>query len=1129
MRHTSVLALVALLALLPAHAVAARDAPKATVHGRSLVVMNHTKPSDGVDELWATNSTEQFSPTMNGTDEYYPYPIMNGTDEYYPYPIMNGTDEYYPYPIIDDEYWVPPTSYGPWSDVSNVTLVVHFPETELAAFDDDAFRAQFEAMYKRALASGLDVPMANITILNITRGPAAGGSWNMTEESATEREYEYVNATGEYVEDATGEPVYARGRRLMNHDSDYSPNATYAGVRVHSVIEVESNQADEVVSQLGSFYSGRGDFFEIFEPMASAYGRALLRRTTSDNYYYYPTTPSDAEIGYTPSSNANITVTVLFPTLDFSNASAATEQLSAAVVRSVSAAMSVPAANVTVLNITRGPREGEWMIEPRTAVGSTEPMPERRSLLSHGADSDFDPTVDYQGTRVRFTVSLASSDQAVGWAERIGSMSDLQWLFENMVEEYGRALLRRVVSRYYNSLPTPEYEYDDWSGNGGQWEGPGAPRNFTVIFAFEDEYNNMTQAGFNRTFATALRDALTPVIDRNRTAACRLGNFVFERRGAAGEVLITTNVTCRNSVLARRAYALIANETAPPSWERLQERFGEIYPTRMFTWSTALSPGDYRPTRPGQYPDDDSDDESDSEREREWDLGGPELNPQQRVVNMTFELYLDNVAMGRMRNPAFFARVNRSLYSLIATADERATPHVLTCNLTRFKRPAREGNATGVLAEVNCSIASMRAVVMLEELMEESGWSDDWEFGAVSVFSYSRGGRKRYLDRDSDDEDDSDSDDESDGCGRGGGGRGRGDGGRCGGRARSDDSDSEHDSDSDDHKADDDDMNDCGRGRGSGGRGRGDGGRCGGRDDDSDSDSEHDSDSDDHKADDDDMSSVPSPADDDDDDERTESPEDSTMGPPTISPPVTTTPMQNLTGGESGASPTLSSTDQPTVVAPTSTTPLPTTPPPTMQPTTMQPTQPPTTPPPTMQPTQAPTASPTVTPVLANITASASFDTLDITALEDETYKETFETDLKSTMADNLPGVDAENIDIIGYRQGSVLVDFVIQVTSEEQMDDMVNAVKSPEVVASMLTPMVDKGYGEASLMAETLRVVILLSPPPPPELGTDTMAPPALNSAPPFNTAYADNAAAPLSNAVSALLLAALVMMALL
>ena len=186
-------------------------------------------------------------------------------------------------------------------------------------------------------------------------------------------------------------------------------------------------------------------------------------------------------------------MTVLFPTLDFSNASAATEQLSAVVVRSVSAAMSVPAANVTVLNITRGPREGEWMIEPRTAVGSTEPMPERRSLLSHGADSDFDPTVDYQGTRVRFTVSLASGDQAVGWAERIGSMSDLQWLFENMVEEYGRALLRRVVSRYYNSLPTPEYEYDDWSGNGGQWEGPGAPRNFTVIFAFEDEYNNMTQ------------------------------------------------------------------------------------------------------------------------------------------------------------------------------------------------------------------------------------------------------------------------------------------------------------------------------------------------------------------------------------------------------------------------------------------------------------------------------------------------------------------------------------------------------------------------------------------------------------------------------------------------------------
>jgi hypothetical protein len=33
-----------------------------------------------------------------------------------------------------------------------------------------------------------------------------------------------------------------------------------------------------------------------------------------------------------------------------------------------------------------------------------------------------------------------------------------------------------------------------------------------------------------------LREALTPVIDRNRTAACRLGNFVFERRGAVRDL-----------------------------------------------------------------------------------------------------------------------------------------------------------------------------------------------------------------------------------------------------------------------------------------------------------------------------------------------------------------------------------------------------------------------------------------------------------------------------------------------------------------------------------------------------------------------------------------------------------------
>lgn len=103
-------------------------------------------------------------------------------------------------------------------------------------------------------------------------------------------------------------------------------------------------------------------------------------------------------------------------------------------------------------------------------------------------------------------------------------------------------------------------------------------------------------------------------------------------------------------------------------------------------------------------------------------------------------------------------------------------------------------------------------------------------------------------------------------------------------------------------------------------------------------------------------------------------------------------------------------------------------------------------------------------------------------------------------------------------------VDFVIQVTTEEQMDAMVDAVKSPEVVVSMLTPMVDKGYGEASLMAETVQVAILLSPPPP--AGDSPTLAPSDRELP---TVWVDNTAVPMSNVASTLLLAALAMVALL
>jgi hypothetical protein len=103
-------------------------------------------------------------------------------------------------------------------------------------------------------------------------------------------------------------------------------------------------------------------------------------------------------------------------------------------------------------------------------------------------------------------------------------------------------------------------------------------------------------------------------------------------------------------------------------------------------------------------------------------------------------------------------------------------------------------------------------------------------------------------------------------------------------------------------------------------------------------------------------------------------------------------------------------------------------------------------------------------------------------------------------------------------------VDFVIRVMSEQQMDEMVTAVKSPDVVASMLAPMASKGYGEATVMTETLQVVILLSPPPPVESPAGMSLPPPL-----VYQGYVDSAAVSLPNFASALLLAALVMMALL
>lgn len=306
-----VLALVALVALLPTHAVAAR-ASKATIHGRSMVVMNDTKPSG--DQMWAMNNTDESSmefPFMDMDDEYFI------GDEAYSTPWCAIHPPFSPHspqlfptclPKKDTPRWPPKTKTDECSQLSrvrsrsdadtNVTLKVHFPETELASFDDDAFRTEFEANYKRVLASGLDIPLANITILNITRGPAAGGSWNMTYPPLyTPPDFD---ATGEYYPTVNVSATAASGRRLLNHDSDYSPNATYAGVRVHSVIEVESTIAYQVTEQLSTFYDGRGAFFEMFEPMEAAYGRVLLRSVFSNTYYdpYVPSYGSPTYYGW---------------------------------------------------------------------------------------------------------------------------------------------------------------------------------------------------------------------------------------------------------------------------------------------------------------------------------------------------------------------------------------------------------------------------------------------------------------------------------------------------------------------------------------------------------------------------------------------------------------------------------------------------------------------------------------------------------------------------------------------------------------------------------------------------------------------------------------------------------------
>jgi hypothetical protein len=165
--------------------------------------------------------------------------------------------------------------------------------------------------------------------------------------------------------------------------------------------------------------------------------------------------------------------------------------------------------------------------------------------------------------------------------------------------------------------------------------------------------------------------------------------------------------------------------------------------------------------------------------------------------------------------------------------------------------------------------------------------------------------------------------------------------------------------------------------------------------------------------------------------------------------------------------------------------------------TTPMPTGVPTTSPPTVQSTMQPTTSPTVTPAAFNLTFSSGFSTLDISAFQNATFKETFEEDYKNTLSETMPGVAPVDIDIVKYRVGSVVVremealcvrgwvrrgademfwsrgaqvESVIQLKSQELMEALVTAVKSP-TSATMLAPMTTKGYGNATVMTETMQV----------------------------------------------------------
>ena len=108
------------------------------------------------------------------------------------------------------------------------------------------------------------------------------------------------------------------------------------------------------------------------------------------------------------------------------------------------------------------------------------------------------------------------------------------------------------------------------------------------------------------------------------------------------------------------------------------------------------------------------------------------------------------------------------------------------------------------------------------------------------------------------------------------------------------------------------------------------------------------------------------------------------------------------------------------------------------------------------------------------MTFSSTFATLDLAAFSDASYKATFETNYKAAVA-TAAGVTAEQVVILNYSEGSVVVDSAILVTDQAAGEAVAAAVTNES--ATMSTALA--AYGAVVVSAPEVQVIT--SPPPSP------------------------------------------------